>query len=175
MPLCTSAPLHSLALPDGWARLRPSHFAGWELVWNRKLSKSFHCYLGWEFLWRFFFMRSVLKKHGLSVFLCSSLSSLFSLWHCVEQSSCCDDVPDNVWMRGGWVRHDRGAEVTWLAQLTWWVNLSTAADAPSPLHTFPTLGHALLGQSLQPLVLLISVSGLLWLRAHKSWQAGWTQ
>lgn len=53
----------------------------------------------------------------------------------------------------------------------WWVNLSTAADAPSPLHTFPALGHALLGQRLQPLVLLVSLSMFLWLRAHKSWQA----
>lgn len=64
-------------------------------------------------------MRSVLKKHGLSVFLCSSSSSLCSLWHCVEKSSYCDSVlDDNVWMWGGWVRHDRGEDVTRLAQPT---------------------------------------------------------
>lgn len=72
----------------------------------------------------------------------------------------------------GWVSQARqgcrGDTVSSAGCTLWWVNLCTAADAPSPLQTFPALGHALLGQRLQPLVLLISVSMFLWLRAHTS-------
>lgn len=61
-------------------------------------------------------MRSALKKQGLSVFFC--ISSFFALWHCVEKSSCCDNVlDDDVLTWGGWVERDRGAEVTRSAQL----------------------------------------------------------
>lgn len=117
-----------LALPDtvpdsapgGRARLGPRHFGGWRclrICTEQKVIEELHCYLGQEFLWMVFLTRLMLKKHGLSVFSC--FSSFFTLWRCVEKSSYCDNVlDDDVLKWGEWVKHDRGAEVTRLAQLT---------------------------------------------------------
>lgn len=106
--------------PGGQLRLQPRHFGGWRCLrtyTEQKVIGKLHCYLRQEFLWMVFLMRSVLKKHGFPVLLC--FSSFFTLWCRVEKSSYCDNVlEDNAPKWGGWVKHDRGAEVTQWAWLT---------------------------------------------------------
>lgn len=168
----------SQVVGPGWDQAIFQADSAWELVWNRKLSKSFTAIWDGRFFNFFFFLGQHWKSMDFLYFYVP-LCLLFL-------------VSDTVWKRApavlmSWmIKYGCGlGESGTTGVQRWhsgpsWLHHVVGDPAHSrwctlTFHTFPALGHALLGQSLQPSVLLISVSRFLWFRAHKCWQASWTQ